>query len=205
VDLSAVFLDVAKDRLYTLAPDDPARRSAQTVLWQALHDLTIGASPLLAFTAEEVWLSHPGLTVEAESVHLASWPERAVSAEAPLEWEALLALRSLVNAAIEPLRANKELATTAEAEVTITAPRGWIDRLASYRDELPGFLLVAGLRLKPGPEGAEPQVAVTRTALSKCERCWTYRADVAGKDAGSSAGLCGKCVAALQATGRSAD
>ena len=61
VDLSAVFLDVSKDRLYTLAPDDPARRSAQTVLWQALHDLTIAVSPALVFTAEEVWQHHPAL------------------------------------------------------------------------------------------------------------------------------------------------
>ena len=77
VDLSAVFLDVAKDRLYTLTPGDPTRRSAQTVLWRALRDLTIAVSPLLAFTADEVWQHHPGLVAEAESVHLARWPEGA--------------------------------------------------------------------------------------------------------------------------------
>ncbi len=202
VDLSAVFLDVAKDRLYTLAPDDPTRRSAQTVLWQALHDFTLAASPLLTFTAEEVWQSHPGLTAEAESVHLATWPEGAAPAGAEQEWESLLAVRDLVNAAIEPLRAAKQISTTAEAEVTITAPGPWIDRLAPYRDELPAFLLVAGLRLRPAPDSAAVQVSVARTSLTRCERCWTYRADVAAD--GARAGLCGRCAGVLSATGRSA-
>ena len=90
MDLSAVFLDVSKDRLYTLAPDDPARRSAQTVLWQALHDLTIAVSPALVFTAEEVWQHHPALLAECESVHLARWPERPTARpRRDEEWEFL--------------------------------------------------------------------------------------------------------------------
>jgi isoleucyl-tRNA synthetase len=202
VDLSAVFLDVAKDRLYTLAPDDPTRRSAQTVLWRALHDFTVAAAPLLAFTAEEVWQHHPGLTAEAESVHLARWPEGTAPAGAEEKWESLLAVRDLVNAAIEPLRATKQINTTAEAEVTIAAPAAWIERLAPYRDELPGFLLVAGLALRPAPDNAAVQVSVARTSLTRCERCWTYRADVAAD--GALAGLCGRCAGVLSATGRSA-
>jgi len=129
VDLSAVYLDVAKDRLYTLAPDHPARRSAQTVLWHALHDLTIAASPVLTFTAEEAWHGHPGLLEQFESVHLARWPEprrdhtHGEGHEGHEDWAFLLEVRAAVNAAIEPLRAAKTLATTQEAEVTITAPR----------------------------------------------------------------------------------
>jgi isoleucyl-tRNA synthetase len=202
VDLSAVFLDVAKDRLYTLAPGDPARRSAQTVLWQALHDFAIATSPLLAFTAEEVWQHHPGLTAEAESVHLARWPEGAAPEGAEAEWESLLAVRDLVNAAIEPLRAAKQLNTTAEADVTITAPAAWLDRFAPYRDELPAFLLVAGLALRPGRDGHDPQVAVERTRFARCERCWTYRAQLAAD--GANAGLCGRCVGVMKTTGRTA-
>ena len=202
VDLSAVFLDVAKDRLYTLAPDDPARRSAQTVLWQALHDLALAAAPALAFTAEEVWQHHPALLAEHESVHLARWPERAPEGERPAggsdgEWAFLLAIRDAVNAAIEPLRAQKALATTLEAEVTLTVPPAVAERLAPCRDELAGLLLVARAAVVAGAEGQEIEVAVTRTALSKCERCWTYRADVAE-------GLCRRCAGVLAATGRSA-
>ena len=199
VDLSAVFLDVAKDRLYTLAPDDPARRSAQTVLWQALHDLAIAASPLLAFTAEEAWQHHPGLTAMGESVHLALLPERTVDTGAEEAWSFLLSVRDAVNRAIEPLRADKTIATTLEADVTLTAPAAWLERLAPYRPELAGFLLVASLTLKPGLEGAEPVASVLKTAFARCERCWTHRPDVA--TSGPHAGLCERCVAALAATG----
>ncbi len=119
VDLSAVFLDVAKDRLYALAPRDPARRSAQTVLWQAFHDLTLAVSPALVFTAEEAWRSHPGAVAESESVHFAEWPKREEAGRTSDEWLFLREVRDRVNAAIEPLRAAKALATTAEAEITV--------------------------------------------------------------------------------------
>jgi len=197
VDLSAVFLDMAKDRLYTLAPGDPARRSAQTVLWQALHDLTLAVSPALVFTADEAWQSHAGLVAECESVHFAEWPKRDESGRTSDEWLFLREVRDTVNAALEPLRAAKTLATTAEAEVTLTAPRAWCDRLAAYGDELPALLIVAAAELKPGSDGAAPSVAVRRTTRAKCDRCWMYRADV-GHDP-SQPGLCSRCTGALAA------
>jgi isoleucyl-tRNA synthetase len=197
VDLSAVFLDVAKDRLYNLAPDDHARRSAQTVLWQALHDLVIAAGPALVHTAEEVWQSHPGLLAEAESVHLAEWPARQPDPASEEEWEFLLGIRTAVNAAIEPLRASKQLATTLEAEVTLTADTSVVARLAHYRDELVSFLLVA--RAQVIEEGGRHVlgVEVTRTTLRKCERCWTHRPDVRAD--GPDAGLCDRCTGVLAA------
>ncbi|HEY6867268.1 MAG TPA: class I tRNA ligase family protein, partial [Candidatus Eisenbacteria bacterium] len=206
VDLSAVFLDAAKDRLYTLAPDDPQRRSAQTVLWRALHDLAIASSPALAFTAEEAWQHHPSLTAEHESVHFALWPEPRPggAAEEAADWDLLHRLRDAVNAAIEPRRASQELSTTAEAEVEITAAPALAARLAPYAGELAGFLLVARASLRPASPGgtAEFEVAVAKTAWPRCERCWTYRADV-GSDAGAP-GLCARCVRALAARGAAA-
>lgn len=201
VDLSAVFMDVAKDRLYTLAADDPARRSAQTVLWRALHDLTVAVSPALVFTAEEVWQHHPALLAECESVHLARWPERPADATGPAsddEWEFLHGVRDAVNATLEPLRAAKTLASPAAAEVTITGPPETIARLRRYERELPAFLIVARADLA---EGAAPELAVEvrLTALAKCERCWMHRDDVAAE--GARAGLCGRCVSALEAAG----
>jgi isoleucyl-tRNA synthetase len=197
-DLSAVFLDATKDRLYTLAPGDPARRSAQTVLWQALHDLAIAASPALVFTAEETWQHHPALLAESESVHLGRWPERAAADGGA--WAFLLEVRDAVNAALEPMRASKALATTAEAEITIEAPAAVASRLRALEAELPGFLLVAAVTVMTGGEGI--RVSAARTALPKCERCWTFRADVATE--GPQAGLCARCVAVLAATGRAA-
>jgi isoleucyl-tRNA synthetase len=208
VDLSAVFLDVSKDRLYTLAPDDPRRRSAQTVLWQALHDLAIAVSPALAFTAEEVWQHHPALLAECESVHLARWPERESATDE--EWEFLHGVRDAVNAALEPLRAAKTLASPAAAEVTLTGPPALIARLRGYGAELAAFLIVAraDLAAAPAPEPAADgagtgtvfEVTVRQTALAKCERCWMHREDVAPQ--GERAGLCARCVAALESGGR---
>ena len=195
VDLSAVFLDLAKDRLYTLAPEDPLRRSAQSVLWQALQDLAIAASPALAFTAEEVWQSHPGLAGEAPSVHLALWPQRAPSPAAEEEWGLLLGVRDRVNAALEPLRADQKIATTAEAEVVLHAPADLARRLEPYRDELASFLLVAEARLEADGR-SELEVSPSRTRHRKCERCWTYRPDVAVD--GPQAGICGRCTGALR-------
>ena len=197
VDLSALFLDVAKDRLYTLAPGDPARRSAQTVLWQALHDLTLAISPALVFTAEEAWQSHPALVAEYESVHFGEWPKRDETGRTSDEWMFLREVRDAVNAALEPLRAAKALATTAEAEVKLTAARAWVERLASYGDELPALLIVATAELEASADGSAPVVAARRTSRSRCDRCWTYRADV-GHDP-AQPGLCSRCTSALAA------
>jgi isoleucyl-tRNA synthetase len=194
VDLSAVFLDVTKDRLYTLTPGDPARRSAQTALWRALHDLCIASSPLIVFTAEEVWQSHPGLSAQHESVHLADYPagDPAASGE---EWRRLLSLREAVNAALEPMRAAKTIASTSEASVRVRATDA--ARLEHYRNELPGFLLVAEAALSAAPAGGEAFVVEAAPAdparFRKCERCWMHRSDVAEN------GLCARCRRALGA------
>ncbi len=195
VDLSAVFLDLGKDRLYTLPKDDPARRSAQTVLWQALRGLVLAASPALVYTAEEVWQHHPGLLAECESVHFAEWNLAEASATGSEEWMFLREVRDTVNAAIEPLRAAGTLATTVEAEVHILAPPAWVARLQPYATEFASLLLVAGATVTAGSEGAPVQVEVARTSHAKCERCWTYRADV-GADA-AQPGLCSRCVPAV--------
>jgi isoleucyl-tRNA synthetase len=199
VDLSAIFLDAAKDRLYASAPGDPARRSAQTVLWRALHDLCIAASPALAFTAEEVWQHHPSLLAEASSVHLALYPRRDLAEDAGADWEFLIGIRDAVNAAIEPLRAAKTLNTTAEAEVVLTVAPEAAERLKPVQEELAGFLIVTSIEIRSGRTAQEPEALVTKTALVRCDRCWTYRPDVA--TGGERKGLCGRCTGVLEASG----
>ena len=204
VDLSAVFLDVTKDRLYTLMPGDPARRSAQTALWRALHDLCVASAPLIVFTAEEVWQSHTALAGEHESVHLADWPAArgagagAAESDRGDEWRLLLELREAVNAVLEPMRAAKTIASTSEAAVRIRARAAEHARLTRYAAELPGLLLVAEAVLEAPAAGApaEQAFSVSATAADprryrKCERCWMHRDDV------SSEGLCGRCRDAL--------
>jgi len=196
VDLSSVFLDATKDRLYTLRADDPARRSAQTALWTALHDLTIAVSPLLVFTAEEVWQSHPSLRDEQESVHLAEWPATGDPADLAEDWTVLNQLRTAVNATLEPMRASKAIANTQEADVEILAPAGIMDRVAAYGAELAGFLMVARARLAPESGASEIVVRAERTSWARCERCWTYREDVEARSGGDP--LCSRCLAVLQ-------
>jgi isoleucyl-tRNA synthetase len=193
VHLSAAYLDVSKDRLYTLVPGDPLRRSAQTVLWRALRGLCLAASPALVFTAEEVWQHHPALRAERESVHLGLWPADEAPAPGAASWEALLELRAAVNAAIEPLRAAKTLATTQEADVTVGARGAALEFARRFEAELRDFLMVADVRVveaEASPAGNGPaayEVRVARTGHPRCDRCWTYRPDV------SAAGVCGRC------------
>ncbi|MBI1799555.1 MAG: isoleucine--tRNA ligase [Candidatus Eisenbacteria bacterium] len=198
VDLSAVFLDVAKDRLYTLAPGDLTRRSAQTVLWHALRGLAVALSPALVFTTEEVWQSHAGLTAESESVHLVTWPlsDAAQGGEADPEWAFLLSIRDAVNAVLEPMRAAKEISGTAQADVTLELSPADAARLAPYRDELPGFLITASAAIIEGKDGQAAVASARATASSRCERCWMHRSDVGAN------GLCGRCVAVLAAAKR---
>ena len=195
VDLSAVLLDVTKDRLYTLVPADPARRSAQTALWRALHDLCIASSPLIVFTAEEVWQSHPGLKAERESVHLADWPAAAGEATGDA-WRLLLELREAVNATLEPMRAAKTIASTSEAAVRVRVRAAERSRLEPFAAELPGFLLVAEVELESAPAASgeafsAAAVPADPSRYKKCERCWKHRDDV------SAEGLCGRCRDAL--------
>jgi isoleucyl-tRNA synthetase len=157
----------------------------------------LAASPALVYTADEVWQHHPGLLAECDSVHFAEWNLPEASATGSEEWMFLREVRDTVNAAIEPLRAAGTLATTPEAEVAITAPPAWVARLAPYTAELPSLLLVAGATVTAGAEGASPVVEVKRTSHAKCERCWTYRADV-GVDA-AQPGLCSRCAPVVSA------
>ena len=203
VDLSAVYLDAAKDRLYTLAPDDPERRSAQTALWHALRELAIAVAPALVFTSEEAWQQHPALVEECESVHLAIWEDRPAPPSGEGGWAMLLGLRDAVNATLEPLRADKTLASTTEAAVRIHVADETLAALKPFESELPGFLLVAQAALVRGAEadGARFRIEAARAdpaRFRKCERCWTYRADV------RDSGLCARCTGVLAATGRSA-
>ncbi len=100
-----------------------------------------------------------------------------------------------MNAAIEPLRAAKQLATTLEAEVLLSAPASVVRKLAPFRSELAGFLMVARAEVAEAPDRPELSVSVRRTAWLKCERCWTHRPEV--RSDGTDPGLCGRCVAVL--------
>ena len=200
-DLSALYLDVLKDRLYTFAPDARGRRSGQTALWRIAETLTRLIAPILSFTADEVWAELPAAAGREASVHLALFPDLAEIVpgnEAGIEEEGatLLRVREQVLAKLELLRAQKAIGKSLEAEVTVgsddAAEYGLLQRFAGALPELFNVSRVQVQRT----EGASV-ISVARSGAPKCERCWRYLAEV-GNDARYPT-VCLRCAEALTA------
>jgi isoleucyl-tRNA synthetase len=176
-DLSAFFFDIRKDSLYCDAADDPKRRAYRTVLDLLFHALVRYAAPILAFTAEEVWQArYPS---EDGSVHLLEWPELpALPADDAVStnWDDVRRLRERVTEAIEPLRREKIVRSSLEADVTVP-------ELPLAESALTEAFIVASVT-----KGSEDGVGVARTHKLKCGRCWRHLPEVAEDDA-----LCHRC------------
>ncbi len=211
VELSAFYLDIAKDRLYTAAPNSVARRSAQTALYRVADALVRLVAPILCFTAEEVWSHLQGRPADLPSVHLATFPEAAelsgglsmTQLERLNNWDRLIAVRNEVLKALEAARKEKFIGTSLEAKVEISAEGDWARLLEEYRDLLPMLFIVSQAHLSgealPGAtEGLIRglRIAVRRAEGQKCERCWNYSVRV-GEER-DYPGLCERCVAALK-------
>jgi isoleucyl-tRNA synthetase len=184
-DLSAFFFDIRKDCLYCDGEDDPKRVAYRTVLDLLFHALVRYASPVLVFTAEEVWQTrYPEDGDAGGSVHLLEWPSiPAVGAPDP-KWEALRELREQVTEAIEPLRREKTIRSSLEANVTVPAdqvPDGFSD------EQLAELFIVATVTRGQGSE-----VMVRKTSENKCGRCWRLLPSVPEEGA-----LCARCEAVV--------
>jgi isoleucyl-tRNA synthetase len=180
-DLSAFFFDVRKDSLYCDSPADLKRRAYRTVLDTLFHALVRYAAPILCFTAEEVWQAR--FPSEDGSVHFLEWPDlptRDDSAALTTRWRDIRALRTQVTEAIEPLRREKTVRSSLEAEVVVAALPGDADLLAE------AFIVAA---VTPGDV-----LSVARTAYRKCGRCWRHLPEVAVDDA-----LCTRCADVVDA------
>ena len=172
-ELSAFFFDVRKDSLYCDAPVEPKRRAYRTVLDTLYHALVRWAAPVIPFTAEEVWQAR--FPSEDGSVHLLEWPELPVTepdAALAAKWREVLALRAQVTEAIEPLRREKTVRSSLEADVAVPA-------MPLPPAELAEAFIVA--RVTDG------DMAVERTAYDKCGRCWRHLPEVV------DGGLCERC------------
>jgi len=201
VDLSAVYLDILKDRLYTFRTDSPFRRSSQTVLFDMLVALTKLMAPILSFTAEEIWRMLPDAARrEAVSVHLSSFPEVEgswLNAQLAGRWERLLEVRTAVQGELEKERRSKVIGAPLEARVELEAGRDDHDFLKRYERDLPALFIVSQVTLKQGAEDrAGLQVSVVKSQFAKCERCWNYR-EAVGKDAAHPT-LCDRCLEAIR-------
>jgi len=197
VDLSAVYLDVSKDRLYTFGADSRERRSAQTAVYVMADGLTRLIAPVLSITADDVWSRLPG--AREESVHLAQFPAdadtwRNEALEA--DWRQLLDVRERVNAVLEGARQRKEIGNALSAHVSITAPDPLASLLERHRDELAMWLITSGIAVHQGGT-RELTVDVRHADGDKCPRCWRFVTERATAD--PVAGLCLRCVDALGA------
>src|SRR5437762_2587808 len=203
VDLSAQYLDIVKDRLYTSAANDPRRRAAQTTCHDVLLALVRLMAPILTFTAEEAWRYVPG--AHGESVHLERFPEVPLSwldDRLKAAWDRLLEVRREVSKALEAARARKLIGSGLEASVRIaSAPEDIPTLLAAKRELLQTLFIVSRVELRGAANGAvvyESQeipglvVVVDHAPGKKCERCWTWSERV-GDDAQHPA-LCERCV-----------
>lgn len=208
VDLSSIYLDILKDRLYTSLPASVERRAAQTVMYEILVTLVSMLSPVLSFTAEEVWQHMPKAKDMPESVQLAAWPEEKpqyldVALEA--KWDKLLALRGEITKALENARRAKTIGHSLDAAVALYADGEEYRQMLAVQDDLATFLIVSQAKLVEGVAKAPADaykaeelalaVAVAPATGAKCERCWNY-SDAVGEDAGHPA-VCARCAAVV--------
>ncbi|MBK6314510.1 MAG: isoleucine--tRNA ligase [Blastocatellia bacterium] len=194
VELSAIYFDVLKDRLYMHPPGSRSRRSAQTAVYEIIERLTRLLAPILAFTAEEIWEHVPGATARTASVHLALFPdvEPTWDDESLAErWEELLVAREVAQKSLEEKRAAKAIGSSLEAHVTLRVPAAQYELLYGARDLLEDVLIVSGLTVEATTGGAI-EVEVRKSDGAKCERCWHYRETV-GADAALPT-ICAPCV-----------
>jgi len=192
VDLSALYVDITKDRMYCDAADSPRRRASQWVMQQVFDALTRLLAPILAFTADEAW-EYFGKT---SSVHLEVFPEADASWRDPeleAHMEDLLALRGVIGQAVEQARKDKLIGNALEGAVTLEvadAQRAAV--LQAKADELEEFFILSELNIVAGPE---TRARIVRTSHQKCSRCWRFRSTV-GRHAAHPE-LCERCAEVL--------
>ena len=196
-DLSAVYFDVLKDRLYTAATRSHGRRSGQTALYRVHYALTRLIAPLLAFTAEEVWSYTPKPAGAPESVHLAMLPEpeemaAGLDAAKLAKWDRLLAVREVVLKALEEARQAKFIGAPLEARVRLQADGETHELLEEYKDDLPALFIVSEIAVE---SGHELRATIERADGVKCERCWKYSTAVGQDEAFPT--VCDSCSDAL--------
>ena len=207
-ELSSVYMDVTKDRLYSEAPESPRRRAVQSVIMNILEVLVRVLAPILSFTCDEVWENYPeALRYEGRpfSVQLAGWPERddfapalpADDGAADIEaFTCAMEAREVVTKALEDARAEKLVNKSQEASVRITVPGDAFAQLSAFGDAvLEELCIVSGVELVSGDEYA---CEVGKAAGEKCPRCWNYR-ELGGN--ASHPDVCKRCGDALDAIG----
>ena len=207
VDLSALYLDVLKDRLYTTKTNSMARRSGQTAIFTILKAMTLLLAPVLTFTAEEVWSAMPSWSKKEESVHLAQFPtvnEKYFNVELGERWKAMIDAKAEISKAVELARKEKVIGHSLDARITIAAPENLRALFAAHLEDLRALLIVSQLQLADEKDIVAPfksaeieglVVGVEKARGGKCERCWIYEESV-GSDTNHPT-VCSRCLSNL--------
>jgi isoleucyl-tRNA synthetase len=208
-DLGSFYLDIIKDRQYTLKADSHARRSCQTTLYWITEAFVRWMSPILSFTAQEIWEAMPGdrpqaFVFSATQINL---PE--IVQPTGLDWVKLQSVKETVNQAIERARNNGLVKGSLSAEVTLFCDEMLRKELVKLGEEIRFLTITSEVRLAPLSDAPEisvvdpecPGLAVMVTAAEaiKCERCWHHRNDVGTIEAHRS--LCSRCVENIDGAG----
>ncbi|HWY42587.1 MAG TPA: isoleucine--tRNA ligase [Candidatus Sulfotelmatobacter sp.] len=207
VDLSAFYYDVLKDRLYTKAPNNLARRSAQTAVYKISSALVRLATPILVFTSEEIWKYLPKAAGDASSVHISLFPEEAelragIAPALVNTWELLAKVRGEVLKALETARNDKKINSGLEAKVLLGADLELKAKLKAHLAQLPGLFIVSQVDFLSAGVGeyksdVVPSLSVTiqKADGKKCDRCWNYSTHVGENPRYPT--ICERCSAAL--------
>jgi len=205
VDMSNFYLDIIKDRLYTLKADSKERRAAQSVMYEILDSLVRMLTPVLAFTSEEIWqyLPHKA-SDDVESIQLNDWPilnEEYLNAGLEDKWNKILALRTDVSKALEIARAEKLIGLSLNAKVTVYADAKNYDFIKSVESELPTIFIISVFeigKIEDAPSNALVgesmegiKVVIEQAEGEKCERCWMHSTSVGKSEEHPT--LCSRC------------
>lgn len=205
VDLSALYLDVSKDRLYTSKTASKARRSAQTAMWTILDSLVRLLAPVLVFTAEEIWERMP-VEGKEKSVHMTSFPEvkqEFLDPDLMEKWKTMIGLKGEIAKAVEAARRNKIVGHSLDARVEIAASGRLAELIRANLDTIRTINIVSEVEMTDKPSGEIScssefegmSIGVSRAGGVKCERCWMYSGTV-GKSAAHPA-ICDRCIGNL--------
>ncbi|WP_454258487.1 isoleucine--tRNA ligase [Pseudoxanthomonas mexicana] len=201
VDLGSLYLDVTKDRLYTMREDSRGRRSAQSAMYRIAEAFVRWIAPVLSFTADEMWGYLPG--ERTGNVLFATWydglaPLPADAALNAADFDQLLALREQVAKVLEPMRANGLIGAALEAEIAVSVNAATAAKWQPLADEL-RFFFISGDVTVSEVSADEVFVLATPTTKAKCVRCWHHRADVGAH--AEHPELCGRCVSNIDGAG----
>jgi len=188
VDLSSLYVDITKDRMYCDAPDSPRRRATQAAMREIFDALCSLLAPVLVFTAEEAWrYSAP------TSIHLQEFPRAQGRGRTAIEQvDDLLRLRGIIGQAIEHARQEKLIGNTLEARVVLNSDSDVTEKIP--KEELEEFFILSDLTIQ---QAKEASASVTKTPYKKCARCWRHRPAVGTSQAQPD--LCDRCKSVVTA------